>query len=218
MGTERRRFFARAGVAGFRGHNAPDHAAAGGASAATSSPRTAPLKHSATSAAAPGPRLWHLTADRVDEWQTIRAAALADCPEAFDYAPDDTAAPDLADSLARLAQAEIWAAGDRAGHPLAVAAWEPGWTPGTKTTGWITSVYARPPARGRGLVAALLARIATRAAASGMDRLGLHVGAANLPARRVYARAGFQPCGDPFVNALGVVEIAMTCPLIGAAP
>lgn len=164
-----------------------------------------------------GPLLWHLTADRVEEWRDIRAAALADCPEAFDYAPGD-AAPDLADSLARLAQAEIWAAGDRVGQPLAVAGWEQGWTPGTETTGWITSVYARPKARGRGLVAALLARIAARAQASGMDRLGLHVGVENRAAQAAYARAGFIPSGAPFVNEIGMVEIAMTCPLVPPRP
>ena len=182
--------------------------------ATDTSPGSAPATDPAP-ACLTGPLVWHLTADRVEEWRDIRAAALADCPEAFDYAPGD-AAPDLADSLARLAQAEIWAAGDRLGHPLAVAAWEPGWTPGTETTGWITSVYARPKARGRGLVAALLARIAARAGASGMDRLGLHVGVENRAAQATYVRAGFLPSGAPFVNEVGMVEIAMTCPL--AAP
>ena len=101
----------------------------------------------------------------------------------------------------------------RPGHPLAVAAWEPGWTPGTERTGWITSVYARPDARGRGLVAALLARIAARASVAGMERLGLRVGIENLPARRRYAAAGFVTVGVPFVNDCGITEIEMTCPL-----
>lgn len=159
------------------------------------------------------PALWRLTPDRAAEWRAIRLAALADTPEAFDLPADDPSHGSLADCAARLAQAEIWAAGERPGTPLAVAGWEPGWLPGTETTGWVSGVYALPDARGRGLVAALLARIADRAGAAGMVRLGLHVGQTNLPARRCYAAAGFVQLGAPFVNALGVTEIEMARPL-----
>lgn len=155
------------------------------------------------------PLLWHLTPDRAPEWRAIRLAALADTPEAFDSPVDDPAHRCLDDCALRLAQAETWAAGDVAGAPLAIAAWEQGWTPGTETMGWITGVYALPEARGRGLISALLARIADRAEAAGMDRLGLRVALANTVAQRRYTAEGFIPLGAPFVNDLGVVEIDM---------
>ena len=157
----------------------------------------------------PPPLLWHLTPDRAEEWRAIRLAALADMPEAFDSPADDPAHRCLADSAARLAQAETWAAGDSPGAPLAVASWEPGWTPGTETMGWITGVYARPQARGRGLISALLTRIADRAQAAGMDRLGLRVGVANTAARRRYLAEGFITMGTPVLNEAGVIEIEM---------
>lgn len=157
--------------------------------------------------------LWHLTPEHAAEWRAIRLAALADTPEAFDWPADDPAHRCLADCAARLAQAEIWAAGDRQDHALAVAGWEPGWTPGTETMGWITGVYARPEARGRGLVTALLARIADRAAAAGMDRLGLRVGVANAAARHRYEAEGFRQSGASFLNDAGLTEIEMLCPL-----
>lgn len=163
------------------------------------------------------PRLWRLTPDRAAEWREIRLAALALDPDAFGTRLAEWQDRPLAAFAARLAATEVWAAGDTPGQPRAVAAWQPGWTPGTEDMGWITAVFTRPEARGRGLMAAILARIAERASAAGFARLGLHVGCHNLTAQRVYRRAGFAPEGAPFRNERGIPEIEMHRPLHGDA-
>ena len=76
--------------------------------------------------------------------------------------------------------------------------------------GW---VFTAPEARGRGLTALTLGRIAERAAAAGFRRLGLRVGSGNDAARRCYLRAGFRPVGAPFLNERGLPEIEMHRPL-----
>lgn len=158
------------------------------------------------------PVIWQVTAGRADAWREIRLEALRLAPDAFDPTFAEWSDRPLADFAARLDAIETWAAGDRQGLPLAVAGWQPGWTPGTEDTGWITAVYTRPAARGRGLMSALLRQIADRAAAAGMVRLGLHVGLANTAARAVYRRAGFTETGAPFVNDRGIAEIEMHRP------
>lgn len=62
-----------------------------------------------------------------------------------------------------------------------------------------------PRARGRGLGAALLAEAERRAAATGAARVVLH---AQEAARSLYARDGYQPVGEPFVEE-GLPHIAM---------
>ncbi|WP_043133841.1 GNAT family N-acetyltransferase [Paracoccus sanguinis] len=163
------------------------------------------------------PVLWQLTPDRAAEWRAIRAAALRDAPLAFALGAGDSEADDSADPLtearAHLAAVEVWAAGPREGRAQAIAGWQPGWTPGTEDMGWITGVFTAPEARGRGLTALTLGRIAERAAAAGFRRLGLRVGSGNDAARRCYLRAGFQPVGAPFLNERGLPEIEMHRPL-----
>lgn len=60
-------------------------------------------------------------------------------------------------------------------------------------------------ARGRGLGAALLAEAERRAAAAGARRVMLH---AQERARSLYARGGYQPVGEPFMEE-GLPHIAM---------
>ena len=158
------------------------------------------------------PVIWQVRAEQADTWREIRLEALRLAPDAFDSTCAEWSDRPLADVAARLDGTQTWAAGDRPGLPLAVAGWQPGWTPGTEDTGWITAVYTRPAARGRGLMSALLPQIADRAAAAGMVRLGLHVGLANTAARAVYRRAGFTETGAPFVNDRGIAEIEMHRP------
>ncbi|MDP9095796.1 MAG: GNAT family N-acetyltransferase [Pseudomonadota bacterium] len=55
-------------------------------------------------------------------------------------------------------------------------------------------MYARPAFRGRGVAAALLARLAEDAAAAGYPRLCLETGTAQHAALRFYAGAGFVRC------------------------
>ena len=111
------------------------------------------------------PVIWQVTAELAHAWREIRLEALRLAPDAFDSTCAEWSDRPLADVAARLDGTQTWAAGDRPGLPLAVAGWQPGWTPGTEDIGWITAVHTRPVARGRGLMSALLREIADRAAA-----------------------------------------------------
>ena len=65
--------------------------------------------------------------------------------------------------------------------------------------GEIKSMHTVAEARGGGVGAALLAHLMAHARAIGLSRLSLETGATEVfaPARRLYARHGFQTCG-PF--------------------
>src|SRR5262249_48921253 len=58
----------------------------------------------------------------------------------------------------------------------------------------VKRMYVRPAARGRGIAEALLARIETVTRDAGLTRLCLETGDRQLPAIRVYGRAGFSRC------------------------
>lgn len=61
----------------------------------------------------------------------------------------------------------------------------------------VKRMYVRPPARGRGVADALLARIEIATRDAGLTRLCLETGDRQIAAMRVYSRAGFTRCG-PF--------------------
>lgn len=155
------------------------------------------------------PVIWQLTPDRAEEWRFIRLTALADAPYALGDRFAEWVDRPVSDFAIRLETGEIFAAGYAVGQPLSVASWQQGWTPGTEDMGWIMDVFTINAARQRGLSAALLAHIAARAKAAGMIRLGLHVGAENLPALQTYTRAGFTVVGEPFINDLGIQEVEL---------
>jgi putative acetyltransferase len=63
----------------------------------------------------------------------------------------------------------------------------------------LKSMHTASEARGRGVGAALVAHLVVAARAAGCRRISLETGTGDAfaPAHRLYARAGFQPCG-PF--------------------
>jgi putative acetyltransferase len=63
--------------------------------------------------------------------------------------------------------------------------------------GEVKSMWTDPAARGRGVGAALLAALEAEARAQGLGMLRLETGDDLAEAHRLYARAGFVPCG-PF--------------------
>lgn len=67
-------------------------------------------------------------------------------------------------------------------------------------TAHLAQLAVRPGLRGAGLGAALVARLATAAAAAGFARVTLLVGSRNQTARRLYERWGFGACAT-FVSA-----------------
>lgn len=58
----------------------------------------------------------------------------------------------------------------------------------------VKRMYVRPPARGRGVADALMARLRAEAAAAGLRVLRLETGDRQLAAIRFYERCGFVPC------------------------
>lgn len=61
---------------------------------------------------------------------------------------------------------------------------------------WIVSFYVAPEARGRGLARRLLERTLGHARSlPGLRQVNLGVNAGNVPARRLYESAGFEPFG-----------------------
>ncbi|MFV0408502.1 MAG: GNAT family N-acetyltransferase [Paracoccus sp. (in: a-proteobacteria)] len=157
-----------------------------------------------------GFRLWQLTPERAGEWRAIRLEALRTAPQAFGSGIDEWEHRPLEDFAGRLAGCEMWAAGPAPGSAQAVASWEWGISPAEPDLGWVMSVYVRPEARGQGLSDAIFSRLAERAAAAGMTRMGLHVGRANTAAQALYRRAGFiETGGPPMLNERGNWEIEM---------
>lgn len=61
--------------------------------------------------------------------------------------------------------------------------------------GEVKSMFTAPQARGRGVAALILTRIEAEARAEGLPWLRLETGNVLHEAHRLYARAGFTPCG-----------------------
>ena len=61
--------------------------------------------------------------------------------------------------------------------------------------GWVDDFFVRPPARGRGLGRAALATVREACREMGVRALLVEAGPESHPARRVYARAGFEDSG-----------------------
>lgn len=70
------------------------------------------------------------------------------------------------------------------------------------STGEIRRMYVSPAARGQGVAQALLAELLSGARALGYGRVRLETGNAQLPAIRLYERAGFEqiPCWGPYAT------------------
>lgn len=77
--------------------------------------------------------------------------------------------------------------------PIALAALASAWT-GAQDAG-LYQVWLHPQARGAGLAHTLLTQLIDFARKQGFARIVLEVGQHNEPARRLYARLGFEPTG-----------------------
>jgi putative acetyltransferase len=94
----------------------------------------------------------------------------------------------------RAPQVRMWVATDQAGivGTAALAALD-------ERHDELKSMRTAPHVRGRGIASALLAHVLTDARSRGVERVSLETGSMEFfaPARALYARAGFVPCG-PF--------------------
>lgn len=72
----------------------------------------------------------------------------------------------------------------------------------------IVALYVEPWARGRSIAARLIETAGAWAHEHGFERIQLYVTATNLPARRVYARNGFNPVQEVWARDIGKALVA----------
>jgi hypothetical protein len=143
--------------------------------------------------------------------RSLRLQALADAPHAFDALLEQERAWTLEAWRRWIFQGATFLL-LRAQEPRGLAAGVPHRSvPGAA---FLVSVWLHPVARGSGAGGALVAAVLAWAETERMREVWLHVGKENLPARRLYERAGFRPTGQEIVRPLdGLVEIEMRRPL-----
>ncbi len=140
-------------------------------------------------------KFWHVGPERAEEWREIRLESLRLDSAAFGSRYEDWCDVPASGFEQRLRDARHFAAGEAIGAPLAVGCWQPGMVAEDPLRGWVMSVYARPQARGKGYVDAVMTHIAEDAQAAGMTSLGLHVVTTNERALRLYRRLGYVDSG-----------------------
>lgn len=137
-----------------------------------------------------------LTPDDAADYRAIRLEALRSHPEAYASSPESFAQKSEADHRELLGQMAFF--GVFAEDTLAgIVAF--GQTQGERDhhRGWLYQVYVQPRLRGTGAALALIEAAAEHARQS-VIQLHLMVGAHNLPAIRLYQKAGFTTYGtDP---------------------
>jgi len=149
-----------------------------------------------------------------DDWlalRDIRLAALREAPYAFGSTYEREAAFAEADWRRRIAKGGTFLAylpEVSASDPAGLA----GGYPESADTVELVSMYVRPPARGRGVGEALVARVIDWARARNATSVDLWVTETNKPALLLYERCGFTPTGQhqPLPSNPALAEIAMT--------
>ena len=139
-----------------------------------------------------------LGAADVDAYRALRLRGLAEHPEAFTSSPEDEA---VADKLARRLSPD-----PKRPHDVVFGAFDDGRLAGlcgmdvdmrakVRHKGHVFGMYVPRERSGRGIGGALMDRVIAHARSHGLDQLTLTCTADNLPARRVYERAGFAMVG-----------------------
>lgn len=136
----------------------------------------------------------------VDAYRTLRGRGLAQHPDAFTSSADEEAGMSDEALARRLA-------GDPARpHDVVLGAFDGGTLVGlcgldvdmrskVRHKGHVFGMYVPAERSGGGVGGALIDRVIAHAREHGLRQLVLTVTADNLPARRVYERAGFAVCG-----------------------
>lgn len=94
----------------------------------------------------------------------------------------------------------------------------PGWFAASPTNAYVWDCYTRPWARGQGLYATLLRRIADRISQQGVENLWLGIDWHNWPSIRGVTSAGFRPVGLAITNHAATGWSLRVLPAAGAAP
>lgn len=151
------------------------------------------------------------------DWQAlrdIRLAALRDAPDAFGSTYEAQAEYMEADWQRRISRGGTFLA-----YVPEVCASEPAGLVGgyqeSPDTVELVSMYVRPPARGRGVGDALVARVVSWASGRDVRSVHLWVTETNSPARLLYERCGFCLTGEqqPLPSNPRIAEIGMALPL-----
>lgn len=137
-----------------------------------------------------------LTRDDVEAYRAIRLEALTNHPEAFASSAEDFVLRSLEDHAALLEHLVFLGAVTADGQLVGIMAFDVG-TKREVHRGWLIQVYVQPQMRGTGCAQALLDAIITQARGEVLQ-LHLSVASHNMPAIRLYQKAGFAIYGtDP---------------------
>lgn len=153
-----------------------------------------------------------LSASDIGAYRAIRLEALTRHPEAYGTSAEAFAGRSDAMVASMLETLAVFGAFDAAGQLMGIMAF--GRDEGEREThrGWLMQVYVRPEARGSGCAAALIETVIAHARHA-VIQLHLMVGTHNVPAIRLYQRAGFKTYGtDPrclYVNGQYIDEHMM---------
>lgn len=142
------------------------------------------------------------TLDRLDDYRSMRLAALADSPFAFGSTLEREREFDDARWLERLSGKDsvlLYALVD--GELAGIGG---GLRPGIRHddlfahphSAWLISMWTQPSMRGRGVGEAVVRHVIEWARVEGYPELRLWVTEGNAPAERLYARLGFQRTGE----------------------
>jgi GNAT superfamily N-acetyltransferase len=137
------------------------------------------------------------------EWRAyrdLRLRALADSPDAFGSTlaheqgrPDEEWSARLASGVA--SETDLPLVAESGGHPVGLA-----WgriDPSDPATARLYQMWVAPDSRGLGAGRLLLEAVIDWARSSNARSVALGVACGETPARRLYARAGFEPVGAP---------------------
>ena len=153
-----------------------------------------------------------LTRHDFDAYLAIRLEALRDYPESYGTSPQSFATRPLEALQAMMDRMAIFGVVTESGALAGIVAYAR--DDGEREThrGWLLQVYVRPEMRGSGAALAML-EAAVAHARSEVIQLHLMVGAHNVPAIRLYEKAGFKTYGtDPrclYVNGRYIDEHMM---------
>ncbi len=147
-------------------------------------------------------------------YRAFRLAMLENAPEAFGDSVEEASARSDESLRAALSGDRIYFGAFDGEALVGSVAFEPEKPAKTCHIGWLVGLYVAPEARGTGLSWALVNTVLAYARGRVLQ-VHLGVGTNNIPAKRLYQRAGFSICGTRprslFVGGNFIDEHEMVC-------